>query len=1041
MKSYRLFSILLASSAISSAQTLYTEGFDSEETANVVVQKTSDAVVQFVDYGDFTLGDETFNLVEAPNKLDGSAPTRGVFFQANLTAGEPNGANLIAAVSAGGDLLEVSGTYRLSFDCFINVADPIPGGGTEQVVWGIGTGNDALVYRRGDRANTDLQGVWGWLSGESGYSTEDSVVFAGSTELERKADGDSADLWNEAFVTMGGVNNIPARTWATVTVDVFSDVARVSYNGVLFHEVPITEADAVGVPRFGYEDPFGSISDAPDFQWAIIDNVRVETVVEPALAVSALAPFEVVTAPGGQASASFQLENKREGTVTLTEATLSGDGMEFFQVKTPLPLAIAPGETATFEVDFIPGGQGGVQEAELVLLTDDPDTPPTPIALQAARFGELLAHFKLDDEANPPADASGNNATGVYQQFRFDVGFGETSLHSGGGTSVSFTDDHASGTGNWAQFDVLHTPSVSLALWIKPEEGIGNNVIFNRTNTESFVDNDGIYGMMIEADGTLSVRVRDEAILFTDPDTIVPGESYHVAFTHRDDDGFDNESAARSRLYVNGEMVAEAVGTATFGFGDYPEDAAATDLHLGSRIAAGSGYAGSFDDLQVYRVELEPRQVQQLVDEPGTTARFDDPNLFVSATGDFGTLDSGDPVSQVLTITNSGETETLTISRSELSGLDVDHFTIATLPTSLAPGESVDVMVTFDPMGSLGGFSAQLEFDSNDETDATVTVPLTARVPNPSGLLVHYKLDDAEGTTLEDASGNGRDGIVRTSGGGQILFGQEALATGSAVRLEGGDESVVALIEVPASASLPVLDNYTVSMWFELDPADEETGSVLFAQGNELATSAALALLVSPSEGPLQWIVNQDQGEPTLGDLVKSGTAYHLAVTHIDSEPGDESADSLNFYINGVLVETIENPVSIISEANTPFLFGGVPGASGMIGTLDDLQLYEKALTGDDIAMLFAEPGTAIGAPDEPVDPVDPMPIEDVSLVFGANGPTLSWDGTGDTPFVVEFSQDLETWTILDGAVSGNTLEHSDAPADAGFYRVARGEP
>ena len=58
------------------AQVLYTEAFDSEATANVVVDKDADTVVQYLDYSSFMVGAETFSIPEAPNKLDGSAPNQ-----------------------------------------------------------------------------------------------------------------------------------------------------------------------------------------------------------------------------------------------------------------------------------------------------------------------------------------------------------------------------------------------------------------------------------------------------------------------------------------------------------------------------------------------------------------------------------------------------------------------------------------------------------------------------------------------------------------------------------------------------------------------------------------------------------------------------------------------------------------------------------------------------------------------------------------------------------------------------------------------------
>lgn len=1077
---------VLSISLSAKAQVVYSEGFDSEATANVITVKDTDTIVRYVDYSSFEVNAESFSIPEAPNREPETSPTSGVLLQANLTDGAPAAVNLIASSSPGGDAISVSGTYRLTFDCYMGISDPLPAGGsTEQLIWGIGATSGPL-YSRANRENEALDGSWGWLACESGYSTTDTALYMGTTATDVKADGTDGDLWNEAFTNDLGANNIPALTWVEVTVDVFSDTIRVLYNGVLFHEAPITEADAVGTPLVGYDDPFGSLSDEPDFQWCLIDNVRVENIVEPALTAIAAAPFELITTPAGTSTASYTLSNKREVPLLISEANLTGDDIALFEVVSALPITIAPGETANFDVRFIPGTNSGQSIANLELVTDDADTPTISVPLVASRFGELLAYFKFDETANPAVDASGNGTLGSYATGRAVPGFGDPSLVGGDGSSISFTDAHASGTGNWAIFDVLHTPSVSLSMWIQPSGGEGADVIFNRTDTPSFVDNDGIYGMVLDGNGTLTVRVRDEVILATEPGTIDQDTAYHVAFTHRDDDGFDNETAARSRLYVNGEMVAEAEGATTVGFGDYPEDAAATELYVGTRIAAGSGYAGNFDEFQAYRVELEPREVMRLFNEPETTARFDNPNLFVSATGDFGTVTTAGAITQVLTVANTGDSETLTISQSAITGDNVGNFSLSNLPDTLAPGESQDLTLTFNPNGSLGRFSASLELSSNDASDPMISTSLTALVPNPSGLLAHYKLDETGGETLADASGNRRPARVRTEGGGTVMYGEDALADGTSLRLIGGDDSVLSVIEIPTEAAMPALPTFTVSMWVEFDPADEGSASVLFSFGESLAESAALALPVSPAEESLQWIIEQTGGEVTEEELLKSRTPYHLVMTHTDSAPTEDGADLIEFYIDGVLVQSIEEPAeALVSTRNTPILFGGVPGISGMIGRLDDLQLYEKALSAEDIAFLFNNPGTAIGGPTEPepsedtdgdgltdaeeaalgthadladtdgdgfsdgqevaakTDPLSrssQLAAVGVSTADGAR--SVVWQSQPDVSYLVEVSEDLETWTTLSEsteASAGETtsLMHADAPTGEAYYRVS----
>ena len=156
-----------------------------------------------------------------------------------------------------------------------------------------------------------------------------------------------------------------------------------------------------------------------------------------------------------------------------------------------------------------------------------------------------------------------------------------------------------------------------------------------------------------------------------------------------------------------------------------------------------------------------------------------------------------------------------------------------------------------------------------------------------------------------------------------------------------------------------------------------------------------------------------------------------------------------------------------------------------MVGRLDDLQLYETALSSDDVAFLFENPGIAIGGPTEPeptidtdgdgltdaeetalgTDPnvadtdgdgfsdgqevaakTDPLSQSSLLSAVGVSSPdgtrTVTWKSQPDVIYVVDVSEDLITWaTISDNAVGAasetTSLPHADAPAGEAYYRVS----
>ena len=101
--------------------------------------------------------------------------------------------------------------------------------------------------------------------------------------------------------------------------------------------------------------------------------------------------------------------------------------------------------------------------------------------------------------------------------------------------------------------------------------------------------------------------------------------------------------------------------------------------------------------------------------------------------------------------------------------------------------------------------------------------------------------------------------------------------------------------------------------------------------------------------------------------LVEDGTLYHLVVTHLDSDGLDTgSADRSRIYLNGEMIEEVENPVEIptldsIADANEIFRslwVGTMSSLGGYWGEMDDFQFYSTELTPEQVAKMHANPGT-----------------------------------------------------------------------------------
>lgn len=252
----------------------FTETFDSQATADVLIVQEPDTTVTFVDYSSFTVGSTLFTIPEAPRPIAGGAPTRGVLVQCNLAQGLAAGVNMIAGQTP----IQFTGRYRLSFDAWINVPVPVPTGGTEQLLWGVGVDNILPIEARNNRGS-GTAGIYGWLAGENGYGTEDACINNGDQEIADLGDLQPGEdvPFNEAFDSnaVGGPNGCAANTWVRVDIDVDANGTRVFFNGVEFFNAP--DVPPAGFAMIGYEDPFSSISGTPDGQWGLLDNFRVST--------------------------------------------------------------------------------------------------------------------------------------------------------------------------------------------------------------------------------------------------------------------------------------------------------------------------------------------------------------------------------------------------------------------------------------------------------------------------------------------------------------------------------------------------------------------------------------------------------------------------------------------------------------------------------------------------------------------------------------------------------------------------------------------
>ena len=366
----------------------------------------------------------------------------------------------------------------------------------------------------------------------------------------------------------------------------------------------------------------------------------------------------------------------------------------------------------------------------------------------------------------------------------------------------------------------------------------------------------------------------------------------------------------------------------------------------------------------------------------------EDPNLIGPAMTPFGQLDESKPVKVTALLRNSGRTQTLTITDSNVIGTNADLFTLSGVPAELGANETVEIQIMVDPKGATGNFDAALQLTTNDPSTPVAEFDLSAFIPVAPNLIAHYKLDQANGDRLVDSSGFGVNGVFNAIAGA-IQLGQAGLAAGSSVSFIDGSFAEV------APDVLPPFADFSVSLWHV--PGATDTAATILSRGDGQGDPFALV-----SQGTtLFWF---SAGEPAvqLDDALTLDQNHHIVVT--------VAGTTVTIYIDGVEAGS-GNAVPFADKESNPLQFGGTNGILGINGQLDDIQIYNRSLTSEETTFLFNNPGEVVGGGG--VEPPIPVPV--LTIAREGADVRLKWPSAA-LDFRLHSSSSLTDWTAVESA-------------------------
>jgi len=236
---------------------------------------------------------------------------------------------------------------------------------------------------------------------------------------------------------------------------------------------------------------------------------------------------------------------------------------------------------------------------------------------------------------------------------------------------------------------------------------------------------------------------------------------------------------------------------------------------------------------------------------------------------------------------------------------------------------------------------------------AFALVACPAAMATQGGLVGYWNFNEGAGTTIHDLSGFGNDGVlVNETGSTWTTSG-----FGGALHFDGTVGSGSTRVEIADSASLRLSNAFTFAAWVYCENpnrdapifAKEGPGGLLsYWFGNFGNSGAGHWGALFDQDGYQGWDFNgRDQGS------CPQAVWTHLAVTWDGS--------TVSYYTNGILTNTASwngtihtSSARLFIGSNSEYTFEG--NATAYEGSLDELRIYNTALSAGEIRALVPEP-------------------------------------------------------------------------------------
>ncbi len=220
------------------------------------------------------------------------------------------------------------------------------------------------------------------------------------------------------------------------------------------------------------------------------------------------------------------------------------------------------------------------------------------------------------------------------------------------------------------------------------------------------------------------------------------------------------------------------------------------------------------------------------------------------------------------------------------------------------------------------------------------TLPAHAQ-DTTSNLVGHWALDETVGTNASDETANGYDGTLFGNPTWQGTGGK----IGGAMAFDGTDDRV--MLDVATTTNLRINGDLTVAAWVKTSVSNA-SGAMVFLQDTSSVNNNYNLYLENGSP-------TFDHGNGAIGEkftataTVNDDTWHHIAfvANFVDNTTNDGF-----FYIDGVLDSSVNLTFDIVKFNNNGYKISTDGSTYAFDGLMDDIRIYNRALTAADIAVL-----------------------------------------------------------------------------------------